>query len=78
MKYRLDLSVSDPAVKGLLGPGHAKYQNSRSTVHIEGDEKETRIRIEADDPVALQASINGIINLMRVDEAAKGVIDEFS
>lgn len=68
MRYNLILTVDDPSAFRLLEPEMRDQKRERSSIRLQKKEKKTIIDITAEDAVALRASADSIIQLLKVYE----------
>ncbi len=68
MKYNLILTINEPSAYELLEPDLRKVDRQRSTIRLSQKEGKVLVEIEAEDAVALRASIDSIVQLLKVYE----------
>jgi tRNA threonylcarbamoyladenosine modification (KEOPS) complex Pcc1 subunit len=68
MKYHLSLCIDNLAVFGLLSPEMERFDNARSSIRLSKKGKKTFVDIDAEDAVALRASTDSVVQLLRVFE----------
>ena len=71
MKYSLVLQIQDPNLHELLSPEITKFDKTRSTIQITKTKNLTKVKIMAQDAVALRATTDSIIQLLKVYEKLK-------
>ena len=73
MKYNLILTIDEPSVFELLGPDLQKADRARSTIRLSKKDNKVLVEIESEDAVALRASVDSIVQLLKVYEKIGGV-----
>ena len=77
MKYQSDIIVQDGAGQlfQCLGPEKTGMKTTRSTLDIIKEKKHLRLKIAAQDAVALRASLNSVTKLLMVYEKMRNLKD---
>jgi tRNA threonylcarbamoyladenosine modification (KEOPS) complex Pcc1 subunit len=72
MRYSLILRIDNTAAYELLKPDLQKAERGRSKIELSRQGKGTIVKIEAEDAVALRASIDSVVQLLKVYEKMGG------
>ncbi len=73
MRYSLTLAIDEPSAYELIKPDLQKAERARSAIKISKKEGRTIVEIDAEDAVALRASVDSIVQLLRIYEKMGGV-----
>ena len=68
MRYNLILTINEPSTYELLEPDLRKVERVRSSIRLSKKEGKVLVEIEAEDAVALRASVDSIVQLLKVYE----------
>jgi tRNA threonylcarbamoyladenosine modification (KEOPS) complex Pcc1 subunit len=72
MRYSLILRIDNLSAYELLKPDLQKARKDRSRIELSKKEGKTLVEIEAEDAVALRASVDSIVQLLKVYEKMGG------
>jgi len=73
MRYNLILTINEPSAYELLEPDLQKVERARSSIRLSKKEDKVLVEIEAEDAVALRASVDSIVQLLKVYEKMGGI-----
>ena len=73
MKYNLILTINEPAAFELIEPDLQKADRARSTIRLSKKGGMAVVEIESDDAVALRASVDSIVQLLKVYEKMREI-----
>jgi len=72
MRYSLILKIDNPDAYELLKPDLQKAGRERSRIELSRKDKKTIVEIEAEDAVALRASVDSVVQVLKVYEKMGG------
>ena len=73
MRYNLILTINEPSAYELLEPDLQKVERARTSIRLSKKEGKVLVEIEAEDAVALRASVDSIVQLLKVYEKMGGI-----